>query len=439
MKKYVLPILIGLALLLAACNTAASDEAEIPTATVDEGVAEPEPTPAGTSAETAQEFTPPNAENPCMPFSLLDQSLVSPYPNLPPVTADDWSLGPEDAAATFIEYSEPQCPYCAQLEPILMDLYEAYPNDVRIVYRHFPLDSIHDKSLLASQALEAAGKQGYFQEMKNFLFERQTKDPDNPNVPDLPDSEFWSSVSPDEFDEWLAERVPELGIDADQFLVDMFSPEVETKIQQAPLDAANLGLRGTPTLFINGYTWPENQRGLEIFSIYVNLILNQDREYDTCPAMVIDETKSYTATIETTKGQIVAELYPEVAPYAVNSFVYLARAGWYENAPFIVADQFVLSGDLSDTGYGGAGYVYLDEANDELALTEPGMLATFSLGSGLNSSAFFINKTALEGQEGRTIFGRVIEGMDAVNALQARENIFDEAVDHISSVIISEQ
>ena len=119
--------------------------------------------------------------------------------------------------------------------------------------------------------------------------------------------------------------------------------------------------------------------------------------------------------------------------------MFLAREGWYDGLPFFVSDQFVLSGDPSDTGYGGPGYVTLDEISDELTFEEPGVMAVFSLGSGLNGSTFFINKTTLTEQEGRTVFGKVIEGMDVVNSMEARDNIFEPAEDQLLSVTITEK
>ena len=406
MKRFLFPLLLTAALFLSAC-----------------------------SAETEEEVAA------CRPYNLLEQKLGDPYPGLPDVTEEDWSVGPSDARVTFMEYSEPQCPFCSRLEPTLIAVQERYPNDVRLVYRHRPFpESFHDKSILASQALEAAGKQGKFQEMKNFLFERQSRDPNTyPETADLPDSEFWVPVSPDQFDEWLAERVPELGIDSQQFLTDLFSDKIVKKIQTAQNSANSLGINGTPTVFINSHKWPEQQRSLEMFSIYVELILNEGRGYSSCPDKVINSSKDYSATLFTTKGEIQVELYDDIAPNAVNSFVFLAQEGWYDDMPILVQDDFILTGDPSGTSYGGAGFVTADELSDELSLEDAGMLASFSRGPDLNGSAFFINKTALSGQEGRTVFGKVTEGMEVVRSLEPRGNIFDPPADTLITISISEQ
>jgi len=155
--------------------------------------------------------------------------------------------------------------------------------------------------------------------------------------------------------------------------------------------------------------------------------------------MTIDKSKSYSATITTTKGDIVVDLFADKAPYAVNSFVFLANAGWYNNLPIVSTDQFILSGDPTDTGYGGPGYAYKDEVDSTLNFVQPGMLASFSVGAGLNGSTFFINKIALTGQEGRTIFGKVTSGMDILTKIAIRDNIFTPAIDKVISVTITEK
>lgn len=424
MKKKIFPILVIAAILLAACSKAEEPSrlAEPVATALVEGQA-----PLDPAAETAgvQDGPFANADEPCKPFSLMAQSLVTPFPGLPPVTDDDWAVGPDNAVVTFLEYSEPQCPYCAQLEPLMIAIQAQYPDDVRIVYRHRPFpESFHDKSILASQALEAAGIQGKFVELKNFLFEQQSN---------------WAPVPKGDFDAWLEDNLANFEIEPTQFFKDMYSDEVVDKIDAAAQSANSLGINGTPTLFINGYPWPENERGIEIFSAYVQLIKNQANEYDSCAPNVLQDGKEYSATINTTKGDIVVDLFADNAPYAVNSFVFLAQEGWYDGLSFLATDGFILSGDPTDTGAGGPGYAYLDEINPDLNFDDPGKLATNNLGPGINGSSFFINKIMFEGRPNTTIFGEVTEGMDVVNALELRENIFSPAIDHILSVTITEK
>ncbi|MCD6356530.1 MAG: thioredoxin domain-containing protein [Anaerolineaceae bacterium] len=441
MKNIFISTLIISALLLTACSEAVeSPQANDPTATalVDSEESNPEPTKSNATAQDEGTFT--NEEEPCKPFSLMTQTLAVPFSGLPTVTDDDWIVGPDDAAVTFLEYSDLQCPYCGQLEPALVGVQALYPEDVRLVFRHRPFpESFHDKSFLAAQAMEAAGKQGKFTEFKNYMFDRKTKYEQLPEHAALPDSAFWGAVPKDNFEDWLRDHIGELGLDATQFFKDMYSKEIVDKVQAAADSANSLGITGTPTLFINGYKWPENQRGIDIFSIYVQIIKSQQFEYSACPPTVIQPGKEYSATISTTKGDIEVDLFADAAPYAVNSFVFLAQEGWYDGLPFITTDEFALTGDPSDTGYGGPGYAYLDEISDEYTFDDAGKLATFGIGPGLNGSTFFINKIRLDNQPDRTIFGEVTKGMDVVNALEMRENIFEKPIDNILSITITEK
>ncbi len=434
MKKKLFPILIIAAILLAACSKA-DEESQIsePIATAVVGGEEVVDPADENAAPQDGPFT--DADEPCKPFSLMAQSLVTPFSGLPPVTEDDLVVGPDDAVVTFLEYSQLTCPACAGFELLLAEIQERYPDDVRLVFRHF---LFQDKSFLAAQAMEAAEKQGKYNEFKNYMFDRKTKYAENPEHANLPDEAFWGSVAEDDFDAWLEEYIVELGLEPTQFFEDMYSKEIVDKVQVAADSARSLGFGGTPTWFINGYEWPEAERNIELFSFYVQLIKNQENHYEACPPIVTQSGKNYSATISTTKGDIVVDLFTDNAPYAVSSFVFLAQEGWYDGLPFIAADEFALTGDPSDTGFGGPGYAYLDEINADHSLTDTGKLATYNLGPGINGSAFFINKTSLENQQGRTIFGEVTEGIDVVNALELRENIFDPVIDRILTVTINE-
>jgi len=435
MKKKLFPILIIAAILLGACSKTedASQIAEPVTDAVVEGEEVVGPADENTAPQDGP-FT--NADEPCKPFNYIDQRLGMPYPGLPPVMEDDLVVGPDNASVTFIEYSQLTCPACSSFEPLMIEIQERYPDDVRVVFRHFPFQ---DKSVVAAQALEAAEKQGKFSEFKDYMFKRRAKSGENPELANLPDDAFWGSVPEKDFDAWLEKYVVELGLKSTQFLEDMHSPEIVEKVQAALNSAQSLGINSTPTLFFNGSKWPDNeQRGVEIFSLYIQLNKNQEKEYDACPPTVRQDDKNYSATISTTKGDIIVDLFETIAPHTVNSFIFLAREGWYDGLPFIATDDFALSGDPSDTGFGGAGYAYLDELSADHSLGEVGKLSTYSLGPGVNGSTFFINKTSLENQQGRTIFGEVTEGMDVVNALELRENIFNPVIDRILTVTINE-
>ena len=91
----------------------------------------------------------------------------------PPVAERDHVAGPHDAPVTLVEYGDYQCPYCGMAAPIVKSAQRALENQLRLVFRHFPLGEIHPHARLAAQAAEAAGAQSRFWEMHETLFEHQ--------------------------------------------------------------------------------------------------------------------------------------------------------------------------------------------------------------------------------------------------------------------------
>lgn len=427
MKKTLLLTLLISATILSACTTPAEESAAVdPTATA----------VVNESSEQESGAFNTNENDPCKPFSVAGEYLRMPYPNLPEASNDDLSVGPKNAPITIIEYSQLTCPACVSFEPILTALRELMPNDVRIIFRHFPFQP---NALLTAQALEAANNQDKFEEFKNFMFDRRLRNPNNPDHAFLKDDDFWGSLNESQIEQWLAENIGEIGVDFDQLKADMYSDEIVQKVAAAYANAQSLGIGATPTLFINGYQWPEQVgRNLETMLIFVRLVMHQENEYSECPPTVIEQGKEYSAVISTTKGDVEVALFEDVAPYAVNSFVFLAEEGWYDDSSFFVTDEYIISGDPSDTTYGGPGYAYLDEISGDLSMENVGQLVINNLQPGINGSSFFINKVGLPDFEGRTIFGEVTKGMDVVNSLDLRENTNSTALDRILSITITE-
>jgi protein-disulfide isomerase len=89
------------------------------------------------------------------------------------VIPTDHIIGPEHAPVTVVEYGDFECPNCKQAAPAILLLLERFPELVRFVYRHFPLESLHPHALRAAQAAECAGEQGKFWPMHAMLFEHQ--------------------------------------------------------------------------------------------------------------------------------------------------------------------------------------------------------------------------------------------------------------------------
>jgi protein-disulfide isomerase len=90
-----------------------------------------------------------------------------------PVSATDHTLGPEHAPVTIVEYGDFECPNCKQAAPAVRLLMQRFPQKLRFVYRHFPLEALHPHALHAAEAAECAGEQGQFWPMHDLLFANQ--------------------------------------------------------------------------------------------------------------------------------------------------------------------------------------------------------------------------------------------------------------------------
>lgn len=292
---------------------------------------------------------------------------------------------------------------------MLAQIQSEYPEEVRVVYRHFPLMSIHDKAALSAQAAEAAGLQGKFWEMHDLLFERQQE---------------WSEMSVEQFQEWLLARAEELGLDKERFSRDMLDAELVAKVKAAWDRGVQIGLPGTPFLLVNSSIWPSNlpmSKGNIVAVIKLELL--EPRQFTECPPMTIDASKQYVATLHTEKGDIVIELFADKAPLAVNNFVFLARNGWYDGVTFhrVIKDFVAQAGDPSGTGYGSPGYAFSNEISD-LKFDKAGLVAMANAGPDSNGSQFFITfAPAPRLDSGYTIFGQVISGMEVAQKLSLRD------------------
>lgn len=328
------------------------------------------------------------------------------------ITEDDWVIGPATATVTLLEYSDFQCPGCATIAPVLKQITEEFPQDVRFVFRHFPLMSVHDKAGLAAQAAEAAGQQDKFWEMHDLLFAHQNE---------------WNSKPVEEFKTWLSKQAEDLGLEIEKFEKDLESPKLQRIVQNAWQAGQELGIPSTPFLVANGSPWqnlPADYESIHAtFSTMIMLTKLEERQYNQCPPMIIETQKVYVATLETTKGNLVIELFADKSPLTVNNFVFLAREGWYDGVPFhrVVPDFVAQTGDPSGTGFGGPGYAFINENSPELVFDEAGLVAMANSGPDMNGSQFFITFVPLPDLNGSfTIFGRLLEGMDVLKNLTLR-------------------
>lgn len=167
-------------------------------------------------------------------------------------------------------------------------------------------------------------------------------------------------------------------------------------------------------------------------------------QYDSAPPMTIDTDAQYFATVKmATGGEFVIQLYPDKAPITVNSFVFLAREGFFNGTTFhrVLEGFMAQGGDPTGTGAGGPGYIFENEDSD-LTFDKEGVVAMANAGRDTNGSQFFITYAPQEYLNGGyTIFGQVIEGMEVVNNITRRDPQLnpDFEGDAIESITITEE
>jgi peptidyl-prolyl cis-trans isomerase B (cyclophilin B) len=145
------------------------------------------------------------------------------------------------------------------------------------------------------------------------------------------------------------------------------------------------------------------------------------KKWDKQPEMQIDPKKKYTASMNTTKGIIEIELYPEHAPKTVNNFVFLIKEGFYDGVSFhrVIEDFVVQGGDPTGTGRGGPGYSFEDELKGNPLKHERGIISMANSGPNSNGSQFFITHSPQSHLNGKhTVFGKVIKGLEVVDLIQ---------------------
>ena len=233
----------------------------------------------------------------------------------------DWSIGPEDAILTIIEYADFQCPYCADASLSLIEYQKNHSDDVRLVYRHFPL-SFHEKAVPAALAANAAGYQGLFFEAEEFLFEKQSE---------------WSVLeNNDAFTEWLIREFSNFSdLDFELWYLAFSDSDNEAAVRKMYSQVIKTGMiSGTPTVFLN-YIDSNYMFDDASLDSYIEKIRMSKYRVQACPDVVIEEGKTYTAVMETNAGNFHIELFPDTAPNAVNSFMYLAQSGWFDGITLV--------------------------------------------------------------------------------------------------------
>lgn len=169
------------------------------------------------------------------PQQSLNQPRADARPNVFPGADPPRSKGPETAPVTLEEFGDYQCPSCGTFNPIVERLKNQYGDNLRVVFRHLPLQTIHKNAALAARAAEAAGLQGNFWKMHDMLYEYQK------GWSDLPDPR-----------PAFVEYAQRIGLDVERFKVDLEGGAVAARISADVRRADTLRITGTPTVFVNG-------------------------------------------------------------------------------------------------------------------------------------------------------------------------------------------
>src|SRR5436189_3510215 len=145
------------------------------------------------------------------------------------------------------------------------------------------------------------------------------------------------------------------------------------------------------------------------------------KSYSAPPKMSIDTNKNYTATFDTSRGQIICDLFAKDAPNTVNNFVFLARDKFYDGTKFhrVIPDFMIQGGDPQGTGSGGPGYRFEDEVRNNPRKHQVGSLSMANAGPNTNGSQFFITHVVTDWLDGKhTVFGQVTSGLDVVDQVK---------------------
>jgi len=145
------------------------------------------------------------------------------------------------------------------------------------------------------------------------------------------------------------------------------------------------------------------------------------KQWAAPPAMQIDAKKSYQASLETNRGEIEIELYPQYAPKTVNNFIFLAREGFYDGVVFhrVISNFVIQGGDPTGTGMGGPGYQFEDELLGNPLKHETGVISMANAGANTNGSQFFITHSPQPHLNGKhTVFGKVVAGQEVINTIR---------------------
>lgn len=157
------------------------------------------------------------------------------------------SANPATKSITMVEYGDLQCPACKAYHPLVLDVMKAYPEQLKLVFKNFPLTTVHPNAMAGAIAAEAAGRQGKYFQFVDMAYDKQAE---------------WAEL--DDPQGKFEEYAKELGLNIDQFKKDQKDKAIATLINDERNEGIQNGVNGTPTFFVNG-TKIENPANLDAF------------------------------------------------------------------------------------------------------------------------------------------------------------------------------
>jgi peptidyl-prolyl cis-trans isomerase B (cyclophilin B) len=160
------------------------------------------------------------------------------------------------------------------------------------------------------------------------------------------------------------------------------------------------------------------------------------KQWKTAPVMSIDSSKIYRVSMNTSRGLITLDLYPKHAPKTVNNFVFLIREGFFDGVKFhrVIINFVIQGGDPTGTGMGGPGSRFEDDVKNNPLIHETGVISMANAGPNTNGSQFFITHSPQPHLNGKhTVFGKVVNGMDVVNAIRQGDMMDTVTVEEIAA------
>ena len=159
-------------------------------------------------------------------------------------------------------------------------------------------------------------------------------------------------------------------------------------------------------------------------------------QWNEPPEMQIETKKIYRVKMDTSKGMIELDLYPEHAPKTVNNFVFLTQQGYYDGVSFhrVIPNFVIQGGDPTGTGSGGPGYKFADEVRQNPLKHETNSLSMANAGPNTNGSQFFITHSPQPHLDGKhTVFGKVVSGAEVVDAIRQGDKMVKVEVSELES------